>query len=223
MIEFHDYDPAHPFQVTNERHVIHGNKITLDYVPLKSSVEIEGFQESAAISPQRGEFYIEYGDADNYRTADQTVHFPDGYDGLMVVAHYQGVSTILRACHMNEIKAFMETGASELAARMIAGHEQNIMDAIEEHCGHIVSALHEISEAVKEMGWTGGFIASDNEADEALDEYFEGDVDETGIPSIIADDSDVEQLLDEYFPPKTADAGAVAGESSGDGDVDDDF
>ena len=34
MIEFHDYDPAHPFDVFGEKHIIQGSKITLDYVPL---------------------------------------------------------------------------------------------------------------------------------------------------------------------------------------------
>ena len=108
MIEFHDYDPAHPFDVFGEKHIIRNNKITLDYVPLKGSETIEGFMESTTGTPQQGEYNIEYGDEDNYRTADQVVHFPDGYEGLLVTVDYKGVSTILRAKHMNEIKRFME-------------------------------------------------------------------------------------------------------------------
>ena len=218
MIVFHDYDPAHPFAVTAEKHIIRDNKITLNYAPLKGSVRIDGFLEDETGGLPLGTFSIHYGDEDNYRTADQIVHFPDGCDGIAVTVDYQGVSTLLRAEHMNEIRAFMETGASELAAHMIAEHEQRMMDALTEHCGHIISAIHEIAEAIAAQG-SGGIVANDGDADTALDEYFPGDVVETGNPSIIAKDDEVDEVLDEFFPlPNgTADAGAAEDEVEGGG------
>lgn len=204
MIVFHDYDPAHPFAVTAERHIIQGGKITLNYAPLKGSVIIDGFSEDTTGALPAGTFYVYYGEEDNYRTADQIVHFPAGYDGVTVTVDYQGVSTMLRAKHLNEIKEFVERGASELAARIIAEHEQNIMDAIDEHCGHIVSALREITEAIAAKGGAGGGtveLASDEEADELLDEVFPGsDIEDVGYPSVYASDKDVEEVLDEYLP-----------------------
>ena len=205
MIEFHDYDPAHPFPVTSEKHIIRDSRITLDYVPLKGSVSIEGFRECSACSPGPGEFYIEYGDEDEYRTANQIVHFSAGYEGLLVTADYQGVSTILRARHMNEIKKFMEFGASELAARMIIAHEEAMMDTWKEllalHCGHICGALEGIRQAIISSGGIDpDSIAEDYEADEVLDELFPGDVPVTPKVSEIADDEEVWKVLDEYLP-----------------------
>ena len=205
MIEFHDYDPAHPFPVTSEKHIIQDGRIILDYVPLKASVTIEGFRECTTGSPGPGEFYIRYGDEDGYRTADQIVHFSEGYDGLLVTVDYLGVSTILRARHMNEIKKFMEFGASELAARMIIAHEEAVMDTWKEllalHCGHICDALEGIRKAIASGGGIDpDSIAEDYEADEVLDELFPGDVPVTPKVSEIADDDEVREVLDEIFP-----------------------
>ena len=207
MISYHDYDPAHPFDVFGEKHIIRDCKITLDYVPLKGSVTIEGFTESTTGSPERGEFYIEYGDEDNYRTADSIVHFSDGYEGYMVTVDYKGVSTILRAKDLNEIKSFIEHGASELAARIIVLHEQSLMDEwraiFSEHCGHVCHALEEIRDAIDRSGGGGidpDNIAEDAEADEVLDEFFPGDVPITPKVTVIADDDEVEEVLDEVFP-----------------------
>ncbi len=198
MIEFKDYDPANPFQVTCEKHIICNGKITLNYAPLKGSVSIDELVEDTSGTLPVGSFFINYGDANNYRTADQIVHFNRTYDGVVVSVNYQGVSTLLRATHMNEIKEFIERGASELAARIIAEHEQNMVDQwealLETHCEHLVAAI-------KEAG-SGGIprVAGDDEADSALDEYFEGDVTETGDPSIVASDDEAEKMLDEIFP-----------------------
>ena len=163
MISYHDYDPVHPFDVFGEKHIIRDCKIILDYVPLKGSVTIEGFTENTTGSPGRGEFYIEYGDEDNYRTADSVVHFSEGYEGYMATVDYQGVSTILRAKDLNEIKLFMEQGASELAARIIVLHEQSVMDEwrtiFSEHCSHVCDALDEIREAIYRSG--GGISLDD--------------------------------------------------------------
>ena len=189
MIVFHDYDPSHPFAVSDEKHIIQSGKITLNYAPLEGSITIEGFTEDSTGPLPRGTFFVNYGAEDNYRTADQV--------------NYKGVSTLLRAEHLNEIRSFMERGASELAARIIAEHEQNIMDALAEHCGHITSALREISEAIAAKGGEGGGtfeIASDEEADELLDEYFPGDLEDVGYPSVFASDREAEELIDEYLP-----------------------
>ena len=219
MIVFHDYDPAHPFAVTAEKHIIRDSKITLNYAPLKGSVRIDGFLEDETGGLPLGTFSIHYGDEDNYRTADQIVHFPAGYDGIAVTVDYKGVSTILRAKHMNEIREFMERGASELAARIIAQHEQNILDALAEHCGHITSALREISEAIAAKGGEGGGtfeIASDEEADELLDEYFPGDLEDVGYPSVFASDKEAEELINEYLPLPSS--GEVSPPAPQDGD-----
>ena len=206
MISYHDYDPAHPFDVFGEKHIIRDCKITLDYVPLKGSVTIEGFTESTTGSPERGEFYIEYGDEDNYRTANSIVRFPEGYEGYMVTVDYKGVSTILRAKDLNEIKSFIEHGASELAARIIVLHEQSLMDEwraiFSEHCDHVCRALEEIRDAVDRSGSgiASDDIAEDAEADEVLDEFFPGDdVPLTPKVTAIADDDEVEAILDEIF------------------------
>ena len=208
MIEFHDYDPAHPFPVASEQHIIQDSKITLDYVPLKYSITIEGFRENTTGSPQMGEYYVEYGDADNYRSADQVVHFPDGYDGLMVAVAYQGVSTILRATHMNEIKTFMENGASELAARIIVLHEEAMMETwkeiFSEHCNHICHALNDIRAAIGSESIGSDNIADDEEADEMMDEFIPGDVPATPKTAAVADDEEVEEILDELFPTPTS-------------------
>ena len=231
MIEFKDYDPAHPFAVTAERHIIRDGKITLNYAPLKGSVSIDGFSEDATGTLPAGTFYVYYGEEDNYRTADQVVHFPAGYDGIAVTVTYKGVSTMLRAEHMNEIREFMEHGASELCARIIAEHEQNMMEALAEHCGHIVSALRELSEAITASGGAGGEygllkFASDDAVDEVLDEFSPGDIEQTESPSVFAKDEDVQEVLDEYMPlpnngetnqSETDNAGSGEGETSGDG------
>jgi len=205
MIEFHDYDPAHPFAVNAETHIIRDNKVTLNYAPLKGSVNIDGWTEDETGELPQGTFFINYGEKENYRTADQIVHFPSGYDGIAVTVDYQGVSTLLRAEHMNEIK---------LAARIIAEHEQLIIDALiqalDEHCGHITHALDNIAEAIEQSG--GGVdpskIATDEEADEVLDEYIPGDVEPTPTSTRIASDKEAEAVIDQYLPLPTTGAGS---------------
>ena len=209
MIEFHDYDPSHPFDVS-EKHIIANRKITLNYAPLKGSVSIDGLSEDTTGTVPQGTFYINYGEADNYHSADQVVHFPEGYDGAAVTVEYKGVSTLLRAEHMNEIKNFIERGASELAARIIAEHEQVMTDKWNElfeiHCQHITSALDSIREAIAALGGEGGGsidesqIAEDDEADAMLDEYFPGDVEPTAKSVEIASNEEADMMLDEFFP-----------------------
>lgn len=206
MIEFHDYDPSHPFDVTEKR-IIANNKVTLNYAPLKGSVAISGLVEDFSGSVPQGTFFINYGDEDNYRSADQIVHFPEGYDGAAVTISYKGVSTLLRAEHMNEIKSFIEKGAGELAARIIAEHEQFMADKYNElfeiHCKHICAELKEIKQAIAALGGGGistDLIADDEEADTLLDEYFPGDVETTEKVPVIAEDDEADIMLDEFFP-----------------------
>ena len=155
MIEFHDYDPSHPFSVPGEKHLIRDNKITLFYVPLKGSVTIEGFTEDTTGTLPPGTFYINYGDAEAYRTADQIIHFPAGYDGLAVTVDYKGVSTILRAEYMNEIKRFMEIGAAEIAARIIVLHEQAIEERMREWQENILTEIRGIKAAITQIAEEG--------------------------------------------------------------------
>lgn len=206
MIEFHDYDPAHPFDVC-EKHIISNNKVTLNYAPLKGSVSICGLSEDFTGTVPQGTFFINYGEEDNYRSADQIVHFPDGYDGAAITVEYKGVSTLLRAEHMNEIKAFIEKGAGELAARIIAEHEQFMADKYNElfeiHCKHICAELKEIKQAIAASGGGGisaDLIAGDDEADALLDEYFPGDVEPTEKVPVVAEDDEADIMLDEFFP-----------------------
>ena len=159
MIEFHDYDPAHPFDVFGEKHIIHNRVITLDYAPLKGSVTIEGLSEDTTGTVPQGTFFVNYGEENNYRAADQKVHFPEGYDGVAVTVDYKGVSTLLRATHMNEIKRFMEAGASELAARIIVEHEKFMHEQMEEWRNNILEEIRGVREAFAEAiekGVVGG-------------------------------------------------------------------
>ena len=53
MIEFHDYDPAHTFDVFGEKHIIQNSKVTLDYVPLKGSVGVRIKKEQSKMSTSK--------------------------------------------------------------------------------------------------------------------------------------------------------------------------
>lgn len=159
MIEFHDYDPAHPFDVSGEKHIIHNRTITLDYAPLKGSITIEGLSEDTTGTVPQGTFFVYYGEENNYRAADQKVHFPEGYDGVAVTVDYKGVSTLLRAAHMNEIKRFIEAGASELAARIIVEHERIMHEQMKEWRDNILMEIRGVKEAIAEAvekGVAGG-------------------------------------------------------------------
>ena len=119
MIQFHDYDPTHPFDVTNEKHIITDYKITLNYTPLKGSVSISGYTEDSTGTLANAAFYIDYDEENNYRSANQIVRFSPDAEGKEVSISYKGVSTLLRAKHLNEIKDYMERGVPLLVANMI--------------------------------------------------------------------------------------------------------
>ena len=104
--QFRNYNPSAPFPVT-ETKTIENDCITLDYAPLEGSVSIDGFRENMDGSRLAlYEFSINYNSIDNYRQADQVVRFSDGaHNGTVVTIVYQGVSTLLRAEHLNAMVA----------------------------------------------------------------------------------------------------------------------
>lgn len=216
MIEFHDYDPAHPFNVYGEKHIIHNRIITLDYAPLKGSITISGLTEDTTGTAPQGTFFVNYDEENNYRAADQKVHFPEGYDGLVVTVDYKGVSTLLRATHMNEIRRFMEVGASELAARMIVEHERFIHEQMEEWRNNILAEIRGVKEAIAEAvekGVVGGVCPCCPHKDDILpDEMDSGDIEEERQGEPVAYDGG--DLEDESIsePQYVNDAGEIADE-----------
>lgn len=205
MIEFHDFDPANPYSIENERHTISGNMITLDHLPQMGSVVIEGFTEVTTV-PSAGEYRVDYGYNNNYRTSMQAIYFAAGYDGMEIAVSYNGIGTLLRAKHINELRRFMETGASELAARMLVNFKESMAEILETHCQHLALAINEVARAIASGsgGWGGGTaygveIASDEEADALLDEFFPGDVEPSAAYSPIASNQEADAMLDQYF------------------------
>ena len=217
MIQFHDYDPTHPFDVTNEKHVITDYKITLNYTPLKGSVSISGYTEDSTGTLANAAFYIDYDEENNYRTANQVVRFSPDAEGKEVTVSYKGVSTLLRAKHLNEIKDFMERGASEQAANILVAHESALIGYFDYRISGLTAAIKEVSESVASvaaaLGGVGGgtfvddsLVATDEEADEMLDQIF---YTEGGIETVessefdesrIATDEEAKELLDSIFP-----------------------
>ena len=114
---FYNYDPSNPWTVTNESHTVAANgTVRLTYVPLKGSVTIPGYTETTNVSPGSTEFYIDYQDSTAYRTAQGVVQFNVSAASAVVSISYQGVSQLLLAEHMNEIKTYIDASvASKLA------------------------------------------------------------------------------------------------------------
>ena len=217
MIEFKDYDPNHPFDVIGEKHTITDYKITLNYTPLKGSVSISGYTEDSTGTLANAAFYIDYDEENNYRTANQVVRFSPDAEGKEVTVSYKGVSTLLRAKHLNEIKDFMERGASEQAANILVAHESALIGYFDYRISGLTAAIKEVSESVASvaaaLGGVGGgtfvddsLVATDEEADEMLDQIF---YTEGGIETVessefdesrIATDEEAKELLDSIFP-----------------------
>ncbi|WP_295157099.1 hypothetical protein [Selenomonas sp. AE3005] len=167
MIEYHDYDPQKPFSVTGETHIILDNTITLNYTPLKGSVVIGGFVEVASGDELKsGEFCINYDEANAYRNADQKVHFGGKLDGQQVSVDYKGVSTLIRSQDLNEIKAFMESGAQSLIKEETDKHNKSrtAHPELRELVDGTIRELAGIKETVN--------IAADEDIEEMLDKYF---------------------------------------------------
>lgn len=114
---FHNYDPANPWTITGEPHTVTANgTVRLIYIPLKGSVSIPGYTETTSVTPGLTEFYIDYQDATAYRTAQGVVQFNASAASASVSISYQGVSQLLLANYMNEIKSYIDASvASKLA------------------------------------------------------------------------------------------------------------
>jgi len=129
MIKFHDYNPDKPFKVTGEFHYISDGKIFLDYTPKQGTMvaimDGKALTESATDSPKAGEFYIDYAVASEYKQATQVVLFNEADNGKRVDFDYEGVSTIIKAEHMNEIRDFMNTYKERRAFNLIEGKEHS--------------------------------------------------------------------------------------------------
>lgn len=118
MIEFKDYNPSNPWTITNESQIVDSaGKVTLNYVPLKGSITIPGYTETTSQSPWLTEFYVDYQDSTTYRTAKGILQFNISAAAQAVSVSYSGVSTVIWAKTLNEIKAFMESyGVSGVTA-----------------------------------------------------------------------------------------------------------
>ena len=116
MIEFKDYDQANPWVIENEQHVIDATgKTTLNYVPLKGSITIAGYTETTSQIPGLTEFYVDYQDSTIYKAAKGILQFNISAAAQAVSVSYSGVSTVIWAKWLNEIKAYME---AETAAKL---------------------------------------------------------------------------------------------------------
>lgn len=206
MIEFHDYDPTHPFEVTDEAQTITDSKIILNYVPLQNSIEIGGYHAATSKSElASGTFFMDYHADDNYLSADGVVYFAAEDNGKTVTISYKGVSTLLRASHMNEIKRFIEVGASELAARILVTHEQMMFEKMQAWRESLLTELTGIKEQLAAMKCCckeadelplvldGGDTETDETADEEKDSYDGGDIDVSdGEPEYVNDAGEIE-------------------------------
>lgn len=125
MIKFHDYNPDKPFKVEGEFHDVSDGKIILNYTPKQGTViaTVDGkkLTESATDTPKAGEFYIDYAAESDYKQATQTVLFNEADNGKRVQFDYEGVSTLIRAEHMNEIRDFMNRYDEDRATDLVNG------------------------------------------------------------------------------------------------------
>lgn len=116
MQAFKDHDPSNPWSVTGESHVIDSNgKVRLNYVPLLGSVTISGYTETTVSSPGLTEFYIDYQAATSYRTALGYVQFSLSAAGAAVSVNYSGVSQVLWASTMEEVRTHVGNDAVHFA------------------------------------------------------------------------------------------------------------
>ena len=191
MIQFHDYDPTHPFDVTNEKHIITDYKITLNYTPLKGSVSISGYTEDSTGTLANAAFYIDYDEENNYRSANQIVRFSPDAEGKEVSISYKGVSTLLRAKHLNEIKDYMERGVPLLVANMIIAHESALIGYFDDRINGLTAAIKEVSDSVASVAAALGGLGGDGRQEEQSGSYDGGDIGDDG-DLIIYDGGDID-------------------------------
>ena len=134
MKTFYDYDLDHPFDVVGEKQTIKEGKIRLDYIPQVGTVSIEGFTESENTDVSGNKFFIDYSVTSRYRMATGFVTFDTKHDGEEVTINYKGVSTLVLAKHMNEIKEFMENFKDEIDSRIqnVIGSAPDSLDTLQE-------------------------------------------------------------------------------------------
>lgn len=130
MKKFYDYAPDKPFMVLDERHYIDGGEVFLDYTPEQGTLKISTTDGKEFLSvptkPNAGEFCIDYAVSSQYKLATQKVTFNPADNGKKVVCDYMGVSTLLKARHMNEIKDFMDEYHEKRAVSLVEGEEKPI-------------------------------------------------------------------------------------------------
>ena len=191
MIKFKDYDPAHPFDVVDEKHIITDYKITLNYTPLKGSVSISGYTEDSTGTLANTAFYIDYDEENNYRSANQIVRFSPDAEGKEVSISYKGVSTLLRAKHLNEIKDYMERGVPLLVANMIIAHESALIGYFDNRINGLTAAIKEVSESVASVAAALGGEGGGSHHEGQSGSYDGGDIGDDG-DLIIYDGGDVD-------------------------------
>lgn len=124
MQKFYDYNPDNPFDVTDDKVVINGGKGTLSYTPMKGTVTAKvgdvTLKEVDSPSLKDNEFYIDYQENSQYRNATQTI-MANVQDGSVLTLTYKGVSTIIFAKHMNEIRDFMMDESREKTVKLASG------------------------------------------------------------------------------------------------------
>lgn len=125
MIKFHDYNPEEPFAVEHEFHDIADGKVVLNYTPKEGTVKVklDGVEatETTSSNPEAGQFYIDYAVSSDYRMATQQVIFNESDNGKRATFDYQGVSTLIRAEHFNEIRDFMNHYNEDRARTLVKG------------------------------------------------------------------------------------------------------
>lgn len=125
MQKFYDYNPAAPFSVKEEGHYVENGKVELNYTPKQGTVKVllDGVEatESSSANPGSGQFYIDYAVSSNYRMAEQVVVFNESDNGRRAVFDYEGVSTLIKAKHFNEIRDFMNSYNDDRAANLVDG------------------------------------------------------------------------------------------------------
>ena len=125
MQKFYDYNPGKPFHVEGEWHYVKDGKVDLNYTPKEGTLTVlldgEQISESDSVSPNPGQFFINYSTVTNYRMAEQVVIFNEADNGKRATFEYDGVSTLIKARHFNEIRDFMYSYNEDRAADLVEG------------------------------------------------------------------------------------------------------
>lgn len=107
MKRYYPYDKASR-QRLSETFIIADGAITLSHLPLKDSLEVEGFTATGSANVPQGYFFYNYSENTDYREATGVVKFNAADNGTTVTASYIAVGTLVTAADLNEIKAHLE-------------------------------------------------------------------------------------------------------------------